>query len=75
MLIDKGYKKQITVTLYEDELAVLDGICSKFRCSRAAVLGTWCDEHKDWNTADLTGKVKAGRRPGGGRKPSKGKTP
>lgn len=74
MLIDKGYKKQITVTLYEDELAVLDGICREFRCSRAAVLGAWCDEHKDWNTNDLTGKVKAGRRPGGGRKPSKGKT-
>lgn len=72
MLIDKGYKKQITVTLYEDELAVLDAICREFRCSRAAVLGSWCEEHKDWKRTSLTGKVKPGRRPGGGRRATKG---
>lgn len=74
MDLDKGYKKQITITLYETELDVIDSIRRKYHCSRAAIIGAWCDENRKKATDDLTGKVKAGRRPGGGRKPSKGKT-
>lgn len=71
MLIDKGYKKQITITLYEDELEVLDLLRAKHRCSRAAIIGAWCDENRESATS-LTGKVKPGRRPGGGRRAMKG---
>lgn len=73
-VVDKGYKRQITITLYETELDVIDSLRDRLKCSRAAVVGAWCDEKREYENTDLTGKVKAGRRPGGGRKPWKEKT-
>lgn len=71
MKIRGGHKEKVTLLLYETDLSVLDRICTTYNCSRASVIEAWLDEYEH---IDLTGKVKAGRRPGGGRKPSKGKT-
>lgn len=64
-----GPKVKTTMLFYEMDLAVIDNLCRKYNCSRAAVIEAWLDE---FINMDLTGKVKPGRRPGGGRKPSKG---
>lgn len=68
--LDKGFKRPVNLTLFEREIGIIDHLCQQHRCSRAAVIGAWAREYADLN---LTGKVKAGRRPGAGRKPSKGK--
>lgn len=62
-----GNKVQISLGLYEHELETIDALCAKHNCSRAEVVGAWS---KMFEHIDLTGKVKPGRRPGGGRKPN-----
>lgn len=71
MKIRGGPKAKVTLLLFETDLEDIDAICRRHNCSRASVIEAWLDEYEH---IDLTGKVKAGRRPGGGRKPSKGKT-
>lgn len=63
-LLDKGDKVEIHVSLYARELDVIDGLCREYNCSRASVIGAWAKKYVE---LDLTGEVKAGRRPGGGR--------
>lgn len=71
MKIRGGPKVKVTLLLFESDVTDIDALCRAHNCSRAAVIEAWKDEYEH---TDLTGKVKAGRRPGGGRKPSKGKT-
>ncbi len=69
MKIRGGPKVKVTLLLFEHDLDDIDALCKQHDCSRASVIEAWKDEYED---TDLTGKVKAGRRPGGGRKPWKG---
>lgn len=62
----KGDKIDTHIWLYRSELEVIDAICAKYDCSRSSVIAAFTREYKD---TDLAGKVKPGRRPGGGRKP------
>lgn len=58
--LDRGDKTEIHVRLYERELAILDAICEKYNCSRAAIIGYWTDEYARSDEPDLTGKVRSG---------------
>lgn len=60
-----GFKREINLALYESELAIIDTLRARYNCSRAAIIGAWAREHKDMDMSEM---VKAGRRPGGGRK-------
>lgn len=64
-LRQRGDKIDFHVRLYPRELKLIDTLATKYDCSRAEIIGAWTREYKD---TDLARKVKAGRRPGGGRK-------
>lgn len=64
-LRQRGDKIDFHVRLYPRELKLIDTLASKYDCSRAEIIAAWTREYKD---TDLSHKVKAGRRPGGGRK-------
>lgn len=64
-LRQRGDKIDFHVRLYPHELKVIDELATKYDCSRAEIIGAWTREYRD---TDLTKKVKAGRRAGGGRK-------
>ena len=68
MKIRGGPKAKVTLLLFETDLELIDGLCRTHNCSRASVIEAWLDEYQH---TDLTGKVKTGRRPGGGRRAMK----
>lgn len=70
--LDKGEKVDVHVALFANKLKVIDKLRARYGCSRAAIIEAWADEFEN---TDLTGKVKAGRRPGGGRKKGPRKDP
>lgn len=70
--LDKGDKVDVHVALGGKKLAIIDRLRAQYNCSRAAIIEAWADE---FESTDLTGKVKAGRRPGGGRKKAPRKDP
>ena len=59
--LDKGDKVDIHITLYASERDVLDALCLKFNCSRAAVLGALLADNAD---IDLTGRTPDPWKPG-----------
>ena len=63
--LNKGDKVDVHLTLYTEEVRVLDTVCKKYGCSRAAVIGAWAEEYLSVN---LKKRVSPGRRPGAGRK-------
>jgi len=64
-----GFKRQVHLDLHESELKILDAMRTEYNCSRAAIIGALLREHAGMN---MTDKVTPGRRPGGGRKKTKG---
>lgn len=52
--LDKGDKTDLHVALYRSELALLDALCARYNCSRAAALGALLREH---GASDLVGDV------------------
>lgn len=69
MKIRGGPKVKVTLLFFESDVADIDALCREYNCSRAAVIEAWKDGYEQMN---LTGKVKPGRRPGGGRRAMKG---
>lgn len=63
--LKRGNKQDMHLTLYKEELEILDAMREEYNCSRAAIIGALLREHAGMN---LTDKVAPGRRPGGGRK-------
>lgn len=59
--LDKGDKVDIHITLYASERDILDALCARFNCSRAAVLGNLLVDNA---TIDLTGRVPEPVKPG-----------
>lgn len=64
-LRERGDKIDFHVHLYPKELKVIDDLAVQHDCSRAEIIGAWSRLYRN---EDLAGKVKAGRREGGGRK-------
>ncbi len=64
-LRERGDKIDFHVRLYPRELRVIDDLAVEHDCSRAEIIGAWSRLYKN---EDMTGRVKAGRREGGGRK-------
>lgn len=64
-LRERGDKIDFHVRLYPKELKVIDDLAVQHDCSRAEIIGAWSRLYRN---EDLTSKVKAGRREGGGRK-------
>ena len=64
-LRERGDKTDFHVRLYPRELKVIDDLAVEHDCSRAEIIGAWTRLYRN---EDLAGKVKAGRREGGGRK-------
>lgn len=69
-LLQRGAKVDCHLMLYENELAVIDMICARYDCSRAAVVGAMIQQFR---TMDFKDRVKPGRRPGAGRRKAKEK--
>lgn len=65
VLRERGDKIDFHVRLYPKELKLIDELAAEHDCSRAEIIGAWTRLYRN---EDLTGKVKAGRREGGGRK-------
>lgn len=65
--LDRGDKVDVHLSLYADEIDIIDQLRAQYNCSRASVIGAMVKEHAAIN---LTDKVKEGRREGGGRKPT-----
>lgn len=65
VLRERGDKIDFHVRLYPGELKVIDAQAAAHDTSRAEIIGAWSRLFKN---EDLTGKVKPGRREGGGRK-------
>lgn len=59
--LKRGDKKHFHIQLYEDELDVLDGMCARFGCSRAAAVGAMI---KEFEKLDLAGLVPVADKPG-----------
>lgn len=59
--LDKGDKVDIHITLYDAERTILDALCVKFNCSRAAVIGVLLEDAAD---IDLAGRVPEPVKPG-----------
>lgn len=64
-LRQRGNKIDFHVRLYPRELKVIDDLAVQHDCSRAEIIGAWTRLYKN---EDMAGRVKAGRREGGGRK-------
>lgn len=62
---ERGDKVDFHVHLYPNELKIIDAQAAAHDCSRAEIIGGWA---RLFRNEDLTGKVKPGRREGGGRK-------
>ncbi len=66
-LRERGDKIDFHVRLYPYELRIIDELAVKFDCSRAQIIGAWSRLHVA-DDKDISTKLKAGRREGGGRK-------
>lgn len=64
-LRERGDKIDFHVRLYPSELKVIDAQAATHETSRAEIIGAWS---RLFRNEDLSGKVKPGRREGGGRK-------